>query len=253
VTATRSPFDLTGRIAIVSGASRGIGEAIAAGLAAAGATVIGISRSVAKEAAGNARVQLRTCDVTDTEGFRALCGSVAAEHRRLDVYVHCAGVSYSSAEMPDESERFARTISVNLVAAYECDRTAAEHMIKSGGAGGSIVNVTSINSVQGFPGNPGYVASKGGLSALTRALALDLGGSGIRVNNLQPGYIRTAMTEASYSDPARNEQRLQRTILKRWGTAADLVGPAVFLASDASAYITGQDIVVDGGWVVKGL
>jgi gluconate 5-dehydrogenase len=118
---------------------------------------------------------------------------------------------------------------------------------------GSIINVTSIGSLVGFPDNPGYVAAKGGLRMLTRALAIDLGRSGIRVNNLAPGYVRTGMTARSYDDPQLNAQRTEHTILGRWGVPEDMVGPAVFLASDASAYMTGQDLIVDGGWTAKGL
>jgi NAD(P)-dependent dehydrogenase (short-subunit alcohol dehydrogenase family) len=105
----------------------------------------------------------------------------------------------------------------------------------------------------GFPRNPGYVAAKGGLRMLTKALALDLGCHGIRVNNLAPGYVRTAMTEASHADPVLHGERLRHMILPRWGLPDDLVGAAVFLASDASAYVTGSDLFVDGGWTAKGL
>ena len=105
----------------------------------------------------------------------------------------------------------------------------------------------------GFPGNPGYLMSKAGLSALTRAIAIDFGAHGIRANNLVPGYIHTDMTKASYTNVVEHQRRKQRTVLNRWGVPSDLVGPAIFLASDASSYITGQDIVVDGGWLIKGL
>jgi NAD(P)-dependent dehydrogenase (short-subunit alcohol dehydrogenase family) len=120
-------------------------------------------------------------------------------------------------------------------------------------AKGSIINVTSLGAFRGFPDNPAYVAAKGGLSQLTRAFAEDLGRHGIRVNNLVPGYINTALTAASHADPVRHEQRRRHTMLGRWGEAGDLVGAAIFLASDAASYVTGQDIVVDGGWLAKGL
>jgi gluconate 5-dehydrogenase len=119
--------------------------------------------------------------------------------------------------------------------------------------GGSIINVTSIGSVLGFPDNPAYVASKGGLRLLTKALAMDLASYSIRVNNLAPGYIRTDMTKSSFEDPVRYAERLQGMIIKRWGNPEDLAGAAIFLASDASAYITGIDLFVDGGWTAKGL
>jgi NAD(P)-dependent dehydrogenase (short-subunit alcohol dehydrogenase family) len=117
----------------------------------------------------------------------------------------------------------------------------------------SVINVTSINSVRGFPGNPGYVAAKAGLSGLTRALATDFAADGIRVNALAPGYIATAMTTTSFNDPAMHEERRRHTMLGRWGNPDDMVGAAIFLASAASAYMTGQEIFVDGGWTAKGL
>jgi len=120
-------------------------------------------------------------------------------------------------------------------------------------SGGSIINITSIGSVVGFPGNPGYVASKGGLRMMTKALAVDYGQAGIRVNAIAPGYIETAMTAGSFADPELHEQRRRHTCLGRWGSVSDMVGAAIFLASDASSYVTGQDLIVDGGWTAKGL
>ena len=118
---------------------------------------------------------------------------------------------------------------------------------------GSIVAVTSIGSILAFPNNPGYIAAKGGLRMMSKALALDLGPSNIRVNSILPGYINTEMTATSYNDPISRESRASRTMLGRWGEANDLVGAAIFLASDASQYITGTDLIVDGGWTAKGL
>ena len=118
---------------------------------------------------------------------------------------------------------------------------------------GSIAVVTSIGALQGFPGNPAYVASKGGLRMLSKALALDWGELNIRVNALAPGYIETDMTKGSFNDPAKREARSARTMLGRWGKASELVGAAIFLMSDASSYMTGADLVVDGGWTAKGL
>ena len=119
--------------------------------------------------------------------------------------------------------------------------------------GGSIINITSIGAELGFPNNPAYIAAKGALKQLTRSLALDLGSFGIRVNNIGPGYFRTDMTKGSWNDPQLEEDRIRRTILGRWGEPDDLAGAAIFLASEASRYITGQDLYVDGGWLAKGL
>ena len=119
--------------------------------------------------------------------------------------------------------------------------------------GGSIINITSIGAELGFPNNPAYIAAKGALKQLTRSLALDLGSFGIRVNNIGPGYFRTDMTKGSWNDPQLEEDRIRRTILGRWGEPDDLAGAVIFLASEASRYITGQDLYVDGGWLAKGL
>jgi len=124
--------------------------------------------------------------------------------------------------------------------------------MKSAG-GGSIINITSLNAELAFPGNPAYMASKGALRQLTRSAAYDLAPYGIRANNIAPGYIKTAMTEKSYNNQQLYEARQSRTILGRWGTPGDLAGAAIFLASNASSYITGQDLYVDGGWNIKGL
>lgn len=244
-------FSLHGRVALVTGASRGIGAVLADGLAGAGATVIGIGRSAAPEQTPAAGVSYQTLDITDADAVAGLCAQIRQQQGRLDVLVNAAGQSWPASDPAGPLAVFDRTLAVNLRAAYSCCLAAAAQMAASGG--GSIINVTSIGSVLGFPGNPGYVAAKGGLRLLTRALAMDWGEQGIRVNNLAPGYIRTAMTEASFSDPVRNAQRQRHMILPRWGQPADLVGAAIFLASDAAAYVTGQDVFVDGGWTAKGL
>lgn len=238
-------FGLRGRAALVSGASRGLGAAIASGLAAAGAQVVAIGRSAAADVSG---VRYKSCDVHDAASFSVICDELGESESQFDIYVHAAGVTHPETEQ--RPEIFRETIETNLSAAYQCSRSAAARMPASGGA---IVFVTSIGARLGFPDNPGYAASKGGLQALTRALAVDFGSRGIRVNAVAPGYMRTAMTEASYVDPNRHEARRARTILGRWGTPEDVVGTVVYLVSAASAYVTGQEIVVDGGWTVRGL
>jgi NAD(P)-dependent dehydrogenase (short-subunit alcohol dehydrogenase family) len=243
------PFSLDGRVAIVTGASRGIGAAIANGLGRAGAQVVGVARSTTPAEA--ALFPYRRCDVTDHDAFRRLCVAVAAECGRLDILVNAAGITLPAEGAEQSVTAFESTLAVNLPAAYACCIAAAAAM--RAGGGGSIVNVTSIGSVLGFPRNPGYVAAKGGLRMLTKALALDLADDGIRVNNLVPGYVHTAMTAASYAEPEAHGGRLRHMILPRWGQPDDLVGAAVFLASDASAYVTGSDLFVDGGWTAKGL
>lgn len=243
-------FRLDGRVALVTGASRGIGCAIAQGLSEAGATVYGMGRSRETEAQAGI-FQYRQCDVLDRERLSHVLAELVETHGRLDILVNAAGITMPDQMEADPFTTFQRTLDLNLTAAFACSHLVLPYML-SGGYG-SIINVTSIGAALGFPGNPGYVASKGGLAAMTRALARDYGGKGIRVNNIVPGYIHTAMTHTSYSDRQLHAERAERTMLGRWGSVAELSGAAVFLASPASSYVTGTDLVVDGGWSAKGL
>ncbi|UFQ99215.1 SDR family oxidoreductase [Pseudomonas wenzhouensis] len=243
-------FKLDGRVALVTGASRGIGCAIARGLSEAGATVYGIGRSGETEAQEGV-FQYRQCDIQDKESFSRLLAELVETHGRLDILVNAAGITMPDQMEADPLATFQRTLELNLTAAFACSYLALPYML-SGGYG-SIINVTSIGAALGFPGNPGYVASKGGLAAMTRALARDYGARGIRVNNIVPGYVHTAMTHGSYSNPELHAARAERTMLGRWGSVGELSGAAVFLASPASSYMTGADLVVDGGWSAKGL
>jgi NAD(P)-dependent dehydrogenase (short-subunit alcohol dehydrogenase family) len=239
-------FSLEGKTAVVTGASRGIGAAIAAGLQASGAKVFGISRS------GTApqHVTAVACDLSDDAAIQRAFDHLADNGDRLDVLVNAAGISLPASAGKGELQRFRDTLATDLTGVY-ATILAAYPLLKK--AGGSIINVTSINSVRGFPGNPGYVAAKAGLAGLTRALAADYARDGIRVNALAPGYVATEMTAASFADPAMHEDRRRHTMLGRWGNPEDMVGAAIFLASSASAYMTGQELFVDGGWTTKGL
>jgi len=241
-------FSLDGHVVLVSGASRGIGLAIAQGLQGAGADVLGFSRSPAPP---HVSFNYQVCDITDGAAFDRLVKRAYADHGRIDGYVHAAGVTNPTTEMAQGDDAFSVTMEVNLNSAYRCCRSVAQVMTVQ--KSGSIAVVTSIGAFQGFPGNPAYVASKGGLRMLSKALALDWGALNIRVNALAPGYIETDMTKGSFSDSVKREARSARTMLGRWGKAEELVGAAIFLMSDASSYMTGADLVVDGGWAAKGL
>ena len=244
-----SLFSLTGKAVLVAGASKGIGLALAKGLAQAGATVIGFGRSAALDASQGFSYQ--SCDIRQPEPFARLVAQCVEQYGNVDAYFHVAGITVPSANALQDITSFEQTLTANLSSAYGCCATVGQQMLQQ--RRGSIVTVTSIGSLLGFPGNPGYVASKGGLRMMSKAMALDLGQFNVRVNCLVPGYIHTDMTNASYSDPHKSKERADRTMLGRWGSVEDLVGAAIFLASDASTYVTGTDLVVDGGWTAKGL
>ena len=167
------------------------------------------------------------------------------------LYLEHAGVTQSAplTEYPDEV--WWQTLSVDLYAPFALCRVFSPLMAKVGG--GSIINITSINAERGFSDNPAYAASKGGLRQLTNALANDLAAFNIRVNTIGPGYMRTDMTAKSWEDTERRSKLEDRTMLGRWGVPDDLAGITLLLASEASSYITGQHIYVDGGWLAKGM
>lgn len=242
-------FSLKGKTVIITGASRGIGFQLADDMSAAGGDVFAIARSEEPASQFKNGVKYLSCDVNNNKKFTKICEQIFKDQGSVDVLVNCAGISVSL-DSNGKSNNFQKIIEVNLTAAYHSIISVSEFMKTTGG---SIINITSLASLQGMPGNPGYVASKGGLSALTRGLAIDLAGDNIRVNNIVPGYILTDMTRQSYSDKKLREQRDKRMILDRWGKPEDLTGAVILLASDASGYITGTDIVVDGGWTAKGL
>lgn len=241
-------FSLSGKTAVVVGASRGIGFALADALATAGARVVAVARSQQPDQAFLNKVNYITADMA--EHSELLFSEIAGLYGSIHILVNCLGISRSMGSNSAENlVNFKETVQLNLVTPYACCLAAQPFMPR----GASIINVTSIGSVLGFPHNPGYVAAKGGLRMMTKALAVDYGPLGIRVNALAPGYIHTDMTAKSFADPVEHKRRQNHTCLDRWGSVEDLIGATIFLASDASAYISGQDIFVDGGWTAKGL
>jgi NAD(P)-dependent dehydrogenase (short-subunit alcohol dehydrogenase family) len=227
-------FSIKDKIIIVTGASGGNGSVISDGLEELGAKVF--------------RADFPKCDVRNPIQLDMLVANAIQHGERIDGLVNCAGVSYVNDLFEYTDEDWDNTYLTNLKAPYELSRKVAKHMKKNGG---SIINITSLNSELGFPNNPAYVSMKGGLKQLTKSLAVDLGKYNIRVNNLGPGYIKTNMTKGSWKN--RRKEIEDRTIFGRWGEPEDLVGTVIFLLSSASDYITGQDIYVDGGYLVKGM
>jgi len=244
-------FSLEGKVAIVTGSARGNGKAIAEGLRDAGAQVALVDASEEiEEAAVELRCEAYRCDITRPGALKKIVDDVLNKFHKIDIIVNNAGISLGEDFTSYSEAAWDRTYRVNLKAPFELIQLAAHDMKLHGG---SIINITSLNGEFAFPNNAAYVTFKGALRQLTRSAAYDLGKYGIRANNLAPGYIKTAMTTQSYNDPIQHEIRRQHTLLGRWGYPEDLVGAAIFLASDASSYITGQDIYVDGGWSVKGI
>ena len=169
----------------------------------------------------------------------------------MDILVNNAGISLPHPVLDDSEKLWEKTYNVNVKAPFFLSQECAKIMkIKKSGI---IINVTSINAEFAFPDNPAYQVSKAGLKQLTKSMALDLAKFGIRVNNVGPGYFRTEMTKKSWTNIKKRKTISDNTILGRWGEPKDLEGTIIFLSSDASSYITGQDIYIDGGWSVKGI
>jgi NAD(P)-dependent dehydrogenase (short-subunit alcohol dehydrogenase family) len=242
-----NPFSVSGRVIVVTGAGRGNGRAIAVGLARLGATVFGIDLEFTDGEDAFAKIP---CDATDESATNAALRTILEGAGQLDGLVNNAAVNHTATE-PYGRAAFERAITTNTWAPLRLSHAAAEAM-KQGGRG-SIVNITSLGAHLGFPDNPAYQASKAALGQITRAMAVDYGRFGIRINNLCPGYIVTPMTQRSYEDDERREARSRRMILNRWGKPEDLIGPCAFLLSDAASYVTGIDLTVDGGWMARGL
>lgn len=245
-------FSLEGKIAIVTGTSRGNGATIARALLAAGAFVYCLQRTAVPEnTIKDQKAKTYTVDVTDSKNLAKVVHAIAEEAGRIDVLVNNAGITIGNSSENYTIEDWDKTFNTNLRAVFIISQLVAVHMAKKNS--GVIVNITSINAEQGFPGNPAYVSSKGGLKQLSKALAYDWAKYGIRVNNLGLGYFQTDMTKKSFHNPELKKQRDQHILLNRWGEPNDLIGPIVFLCSNASRYMTGQDLYIDGGWLAKGL
>jgi len=240
------------KVAVVTGASRGIGAALATALSHSGVRVALLGRDArALDALKDALMDEGhealsvAADVTDIAAVEQCFDRVLQTYGRLDILINNAGVEESCSSRAVSETLWDRIVDTNLKAAFFCARTAANRMTE----GGSIVNVCSLTCEVGVPGAAAYGASKSGLASLTRTLATEWAADGIRVNGIGPGYFRTALTEPFYRDEAWQQSMLQRIPMRRFGRLEDLGGAVLFLCSEAAAYITGQIIYIDGGYL----
>ena len=250
----RSPFDLAGRVALVTGASRGLGAAMARALAQAGADVmLHARRSVPADAAAalasacGVRTGCIVADLEHRDAADALVPGVLARMGRLDIVVNNAGIIRRADAATHGDADWDAVLEVNLSSVFRLCRAVGAHMLAQGA--GKIVNVASVLSFQGGLRVPAYAAAKGGVAQLTKALANEWAGKGVNVNAVAPGYVHTDNTRELVDDPVRYRQILDRIPAARWGEPEDLGGAVVFLASRASDYVHGHVLVVDGGWM----
>lgn len=250
-------FSLAGRKALVTGASRGIGRRLALGLAEAGADVALAARSTADLAAAAEEVRalgrsaaVIAMDVASKPSIEAGVAGAAASLGGLDILINNAGMEEVRPSLEVDEALWDRILDTNLKGAFFCAQAAARRMA-AGGRGGAIVNVCSLTSEVGVPTAAPYTASKSGLLGITRALAAEWAPLAIRVNGIGPGYFRTELTEVFYRDEAWQQRMLSKIPLGRFGQLDDLVGATVFLCSGASAYVTGQLLYVDGGYMAS--
>ncbi|MCW2120334.1 SDR family NAD(P)-dependent oxidoreductase [Flavobacterium sp. 7A] len=248
-------FSLKGKVALVTGCKRGIGKAMAMGLAQAGADIIGVSASLETEGSAvekevtalGRKFKGYTCDFGDRKALYAFIEAVKKDFPTIDILVNNAGtiLRAPAAEHPDEM--WDQVIEVNQNAQFILTREIGKEMIARGS--GKVVFTASLLTFQGGITVPGYAASKGAIGQLTMAFANEWAGKGVNVNAIAPGYINTDNTEALRNDPVRSASILGRIPAGRWGKPEDFAGPTVFLCSEAASYMHGTTMLVDGGWM----
>lgn len=249
----RDLFDLTGKVACVTGASSGIGRRAAVTLAAAGAYVVGVARR--KEALDSLQTEIGegatsiVADVVDRSAVEALVHAVSQPFGAPDIVIHAAGVNTREPADDVTAEGWDQTLALNLSAPFFISQAMVPAMKAKGW--GRIVNFASLQTTRAFPGGIAYGASKGGVGQMTRAMAEAWSKDGITANAIGPGFFPTELTAAVFDDPERAARNAAQTCTGRNGTMEDMDGPLLFLCSDASSYVTGQVLMVDGGFTAK--
>jgi 2-deoxy-D-gluconate 3-dehydrogenase len=249
-----NPFDLSGKVAIVTGANTGIGQAIALALAEAGADIAAVGRTPAQETVDKARAfgrraEIVSADLSTIEPVQRIVDETVDKLGGLDILINNAGIIRRADAVDFTEEDWDAVVDTNLKSVFFLSQAAGRHMIANGG--GKIVNIASMLTFQGGIRVPSYTASKSGIGGLTKLLANEWASKGINVNAIAPGYIATNNTAALQADEVRNKSILDRIPAGRWGDASDLGGAAVFLASRAADYVQGHILAVDGGWLAR--
>ncbi|HZH36474.1 MAG TPA: SDR family NAD(P)-dependent oxidoreductase [Flavisolibacter sp.] len=247
-------FALMGKKALVTGCSRGIGAAMAIGLAEAGADIIGVSNSLKPGSDVEEQVKAAgrnfwnySADLGNREAVYRFIGEVKKEHAVIDILINNAGTILRNPAAQHSDDEWDQVLSINLDTPFILAREFGKEMIQRGS--GKVVFTCSLLSFQGGINVPGYAASKGALTSLVKALANEWASKGVNVNGIAPGYISTDNTEALRADEARSKSILERIPAGRWGEPQDFKGPVVFLCSEAGAYVNGTILTVDGGWM----
>ncbi|EMD95953.1 hypothetical protein COCC4DRAFT_156909 [Bipolaris maydis ATCC 48331] len=253
-------FSLEGQTALVTGGTRGIGQSMAVALAEAGADILLVQRDTSNQSTKQAieslgrKATIYTADLASKSSVAALLPAILKDGHRIHILLNCGGIQrrHPAHQFPDDD--WEAVLQVNLTSVFQLARDVGAHMLAQNadlplGRRGSIINVASLLTFQGGITVPAYAASKGGVGQLTKALSNEWASKGISVNAIAPGYIATDMNEALIKDEKRAESILSRIPAGRWGSPEDFKGAVVFLASAASAYVSGEVLTVDGGWM----
>jgi 2-dehydro-3-deoxy-D-gluconate 5-dehydrogenase len=247
-------FDLSGKVALVTGANRGIGQAIALALAGAGADLVAVGQSAPAEtldAAGKLgrKAHFIAANLVSTEPIERVVSGALATAGRIDILVNNAGIIRRADATEFSEHDWDDVLDINLKSVFFMCQRVGRHMLERGS--GKIINVASMLSFQGGIRVPSYAAAKSGVAGITRSLANEWAGKGLNVNASAPGYVETDNTAQLRADPQRSRAILERIPAGRWATPADIGGAAVFLASSASDYVNGHILAVDGGWLAR--